>query len=392
MLLIDRGARRPHRDRPRSRLPGPLPAPQACVHVPALRPITAALPRHGLQGDVPSFASPSWICAATSSLRSGRSAPRPTQRWTSPPSQSSRPTGSPKSGVAATATRSGASASRMQHLKRRPGRELLLLLQFQSRDVPDMALRILGYVVELYRDLEAHGVVRPGTAVRRCTRKWCTTGRRRGGQPVEVAELIALPDVPAQVRRDLATLQPLSGCTWLTFPVHRQEDLVPGNVVSLQIGFEYAGPSDYARLLPAVAELADAGLRRTVYEWVVRRARRDGVDLGEMQRGRLELSFEDRRQLLTGNGGVVRRGPGGGSGGGAPARARFKESSKGSSNSARSWCDRSRRSSERGRRSGWGRCSIGSPIRHCLPRWGMRCSCPLRRRNSWPGSRPASRR
>ena len=56
----------------------------------------------------------------------------------------------------------------------------------------------------------------------------------------------------------------------------------PGNVVSLQIGFEYAGPSDYARLLPAVAELADAGLRRTVYEWVVRRARRDGVDLEEV--------------------------------------------------------------------------------------------------------------
>ena len=50
------------------------------------------------------------------------------------------------------------------------------------------------------------------------------------------------------------------------FPRHRQDDLVPGNVVSLQMGFEHAGPSDYARLLPAVAELKDAGLRRTVYE------------------------------------------------------------------------------------------------------------------------------
>ena len=58
--------------------------------------------------------------------------------------------------------------------------------------------------------------------------------------------------------------------------------MVPGNVVSLQIGFEHAGPSDYARLLPAVGELKDAGLRRAVWEWVVRRARRDGVDLEEV--------------------------------------------------------------------------------------------------------------
>ena len=32
------------------------------------------------------------------------------------------------------------------------------------------------------------------------------------------------------------------GCTWLTSPLYRQEDLVPGNVASLQMGFEYVGP------------------------------------------------------------------------------------------------------------------------------------------------------
>ena len=99
---------------------------------------------------------------------------------------------------------------------------------------------------------------------------------------MEVAELIALPEAPAQVRRDLRALQPSQRLHVVDFPAHRQDDLVPGNVVSLQMGFEHAGPSDYARLLPAVAELADAGLRRTVWEWVVRRARRDGVDLGEV--------------------------------------------------------------------------------------------------------------
>ena len=100
--------------------------------------------------------------------------------------------------------------------------------------------------------------------------------------PVQVAELIALPRVPAQVRRDLRALQPSQRLHAVDFPRYRQEDLVPGNVVSLQIGFEHAGPSDYARLLPAVAELGDAGLRSAVWEWVVRRARRDGVDLEEV--------------------------------------------------------------------------------------------------------------
>ena len=99
---------------------------------------------------------------------------------------------------------------------------------------------------------------------------------------MQVAELIALPEVPAQVRRDLRTLQPSQRLHVVDFPRHRQEDLVPGNVVSLQMGFEHAGPSDYARLLPAVAELKDAGLRRTVYEWAVRRARRDGLVLEEV--------------------------------------------------------------------------------------------------------------
>ena len=62
------------------------------------------------------------------------------------------------------------------------GAWLLLLLEFQSRDDPDMALRILGYVVELYRDLEARGVVRPGT--RRPPVPLATAGRAQRGVAV----------------------------------------------------------------------------------------------------------------------------------------------------------------------------------------------------------------
>ena len=159
---------------------------------------------------------------------------------------------------------------------------LLLLLEFQSRADTDMALRILGYVVELYRDLEAQGVVRPGTRRPPVLPVVIHNGESPWRAPVRVAELIALPRVPAQVRRDLRALQPSQRLHVVDFPRYRQEDLVPGNVVSLQIGFEHAGPSDYARLLPAVGELKDASLRRTVWEWVVRRARRDGVALEEV--------------------------------------------------------------------------------------------------------------
>ena len=41
---------------------------------------------------------------------------------------------------------------------------------------------------------------------------------------------------------------PGPACRITAGALYRQEDLVPGNVVSLQIGFEYAGPSDYERL------------------------------------------------------------------------------------------------------------------------------------------------
>ena len=162
------------------------------------------------------------------------------------------------------------------------GAWLFLLLEFQSRADTDMALRVLGYVVELYRNLEAQGVVRPGTRRPPVLPVVIHNGESPWSAPVQVADLIALPRVPEQVRRDLRAVQPSQRLHVVDFPRHRQEDLVPGNVVSLQIGFEHAGPSDYARLLPAVGELSDAGLRRAVWEWVVRQARRDGVDLEEV--------------------------------------------------------------------------------------------------------------
>ena len=145
-----------------------------------------------------------------------------------------------------------------------------------------MALRILGYVVELYRDLEAQGVVRPGTRRPPVLPVVIHNGESPWRAPVRVAELIALPRVPAQVRRDLRALQPAQRLHVVDFPRHRQEDLTPGNVVSLQIAFEHAGYEDYPRLSQAMAEIEDTGLRRTVYEWVAQRARRHGLPLEDL--------------------------------------------------------------------------------------------------------------
>lgn len=52
------------------------------------------------------------------------------------------------------------------------------------------------------------------------------------------------------------------------FTAHRGDDLIVGSLTLLQIGIEHAGPSDFARLLPALAELPGTRLRRTAYEWI----------------------------------------------------------------------------------------------------------------------------
>ena len=69
---------------------------------------------------------------------------------------------------------------------------LLLLLEFQSRDDTDMALRVLDYVVELYRDLEAQGVVSAGT--RRPPVPLATAGHPQRGVAVARAGAGGGPD------------------------------------------------------------------------------------------------------------------------------------------------------------------------------------------------------
>lgn len=57
------------------------------------------------------------------------------------------------------------------------------------------------------------------------------------------------------------------------FAVNRGDDLIAGSLTSLQTRTKHAGPSDFARLLPTLAELPGARPRRTVYDWVRLQAR-----------------------------------------------------------------------------------------------------------------------
>ena len=59
---------------------------------------------------------------------------------------------------------------------------VLILLEFQSTDDPDMALRIMEYTALLFRELRRTGRWSPTAAGPRCC-PWCsTTGRPRGGR------------------------------------------------------------------------------------------------------------------------------------------------------------------------------------------------------------------
>ena len=149
---------------------------------------------------------------------------------------------------------------------------LIMLLEFQSEDDGRMSLRALWYACELWRDLEAQGVLDENGRRPPLLPVVIHNGAAPWRSPIQLADWTLEPFAPA-LRKDLWSLQPSAGLHVVDFPSHREDDLVAGNLTSLQIGFEQAGPRDFDRLLPALAELPSAGLRRTAYNWVRLRAK-----------------------------------------------------------------------------------------------------------------------
>ena len=146
---------------------------------------------------------------------------------------------------------------------------LLLVLEFQSRVEPGMALRILGYTVELYRDLDARGVVRRSGRYPPVLPIVVHNGPSPWTAPARVSELIASPPASDRAGAELAQLQPAQAFLLLDFATCPSDDGPDDNVVLLQIGFERArSVQELAPLLRALLAVEDEGLRRTMYHWV----------------------------------------------------------------------------------------------------------------------------
>ena len=159
-----------------------------------------------------------------------------------------------------------------------PAGYLLVLAEFQSSPAPDMALRIAGYAVELYRELTTAGVLRPGGARPPIFALVMYNGRRRWSTPVVLATPTApvagLPDEARDVAQDLAAFQLCLAGFVLDFQAHNKDDPRPGNAASLMIGLEsVATIAELRRRLPALASLADQRLERTMLDWALLRLR-----------------------------------------------------------------------------------------------------------------------
>ena len=144
---------------------------------------------------------------------------------------------------------------------------LIILLEFQSEADAGMTLRVLGYVWELWRAMETQGALVPDAPRPLTLPVVIHNGATPWRKPRRLADW-TLAGLPEGLRADLAPLQPSVGLHVVDFAAHRGDDLIAGSLTSLQIGIEHAGPSDFARLLPALAELPGTRLRQTVYKWI----------------------------------------------------------------------------------------------------------------------------
>ena len=169
-----------------------------------------------------------------------------------------------------------------------PASHLLVIMEFQSRPDPDMALRIATYALGLCRELRRRKVVKPGGA----HPPMLPLVLHNGGASTDLAALAALPGREAetngeappvgagQLRRDLAPFQLGQRHFVLDFFAHREDDLVPGNLMSLLIALEHARSMEaLAPLLRAMAEVPEGDLRRDLFQWMLLLAARHRIEM-----------------------------------------------------------------------------------------------------------------
>ena len=179
-----------------------------------------------------------------------------------------------------------------------PGGQLLILVEFQSRPHPDMALRMADYAVRLHHELRAAGVARQGAARPPILPLVIHNGPGRWTAPTTLSGAIPKPALPAaaaarpedvedarRAARDLEAFQVRHAYFALDFHRHRADDPSVDNAMSLLIGLESA--TTVAGLLPSLRllrGLTARGLARTMLEWSLRRLGVDGEQAEEMRR------------------------------------------------------------------------------------------------------------
>ena len=172
---------------------------------------------------------------------------------------------------------------------------MLVVLEFQSTDDPEMALRILEYTALLYRELGRNDALGPDGKRPAVLPVVLYNGASRWTAAAEVGELIT------PVGPSLAPYQP-SQRYFVLDERHAQDEALPaGNLMAAVVGLEQSG--SVGELVRAVEALGaglrgpgDGELRRAFAEWVGQMAQRLAPDDVEMAPAR---TLEDVRMTLV---------------------------------------------------------------------------------------------
>ena len=181
---------------------------------------------------------------------------------------------------------------------------VLVLLEFQSRNERDMALRILEYTAMLYRELARDGLGADGLHPP-VLPIVLYNGRSRWSAATEVRGLIA------PVGPSLVPYQPSQRYMVVDLQRLREDDLPLRNLVGAVSRMERSRSPDDLRLVAALLQEwlqgpKDTELRRTFADWLWRLARRlqlgmvaadpppKGLDLEDVRMNLDEMSLEER--------------------------------------------------------------------------------------------------
>ena len=166
-----------------------------------------------------------------------------------------------------------------------PGGHLLILVEFQSQPHQDMALRMASYAQRVYDELEATGVLQRGMPRPPIFPLVIYSGPGTWNIATTLDSFIAAPKPPPtavarpediedarRAARDLAAFQLRHAYFALDFGLHREDDPVPDNAVSVHIGLDSASDRDrVVRLLNLLPGLVEPRLMQTMLQWTLLR-------------------------------------------------------------------------------------------------------------------------